>query len=234
MPDSQSDLRKTKLQIPALRGVMKQYGIAILAIALALAVRLALTSILRGEASYLFFLPAILIASALGGLGPGIFATVLGLLLGLFLIADFRSVSTADIVNAVAFTLVGVGASWGGELLHRSRLAAAASAEAAYRREAHLQSILDSIPEAMIVIDEHGIMQSFSSTAERLFGYDAADVLGKNVKMLMPSPYREGHDGYLDRYMRTGERRIIGIGCARSGLTSIGTRRSCSPIFGRQ
>jgi two-component system sensor kinase FixL len=223
MPDSQSDVRKTKLQIPALRGVMKQYGIAILAIALALAVRLALTSILGGGASYLFFLPAVLIASALGGLGPGIFATVLGLLLGLFFIADFRSVSTADIVNAVAFTMVGVGASWRGELLHRSRLAGAASAEAAYTREAHLQSILDSIPEAMIVIDEHGIMQSFSSTAERLFGYDAADVLGKNVKMLMPSPYREGHDGYLDRYMRTGERRIIGI-----GRVVVGARRDGS------
>jgi len=223
MPDSQSAVRKTKLQIPALRGVMKQYGIAILAIALALAVRLALTSIFGGEASYLFFLPAVLIASALGGLGPGFFATVLGLLLGLFFIADFRSVSTADIVNAAAFTLVGVGTSWGGELLHRSRLAGAASAEAAYTREAHLQSILDSIPEAMIVIDEHGVMQSFSSTAERLFGYDAADVLGKNVKMLMPSPYREGHDGYLDRYMRTGERRIIGI-----GRVVVGARRDGS------
>ena len=64
----------------------------------------------------------------------------------------------------------------------------------------------------MIVIDERGIMQSFSSTAERLFGFSAAEVLGKNVKMLMPSPYRESHDGYLERYLRTGERRIIGIG----------------------
>ena len=64
----------------------------------------------------------------------------------------------------------------------------------------------------MIVIDEHGLIQSFSAAAERLFGYAAADVMGKNVKMLMPSPYREDHDGYLDRYLRTGERRIIGIG----------------------
>ncbi len=64
----------------------------------------------------------------------------------------------------------------------------------------------------MIVIDEHGLIQSFSSAAERLFGHTAADMLGKNVKMLMPSPYHEGHDGYLDRYLRTGERRIIGIG----------------------
>ena len=55
-------------------------------------------------------------------------------------------------------------------------------------------------------------MQSFSAAAERLFGYSAAEVLGQNVRMLMPSPYREGHDSYLRRYMLTGERRIIGIG----------------------
>ena len=79
-------------------------------------------------------------------------------------------------------------------------------------RQAHLQSILDTVPEAMIVIDDRGIMQSFSSAAERLFGYQAGEALGQNVKILMPSPYRENHDGYMQRYQNTGERRIIGIG----------------------
>jgi len=79
-------------------------------------------------------------------------------------------------------------------------------------REAHLRSIVETIPDAMIVIDERGAMQSFSSAAARLFGYSADEVLGRNIKMLMPSPYRESHDGYLERYLRTGERRIIGIG----------------------
>jgi two-component system sensor kinase FixL len=55
-------------------------------------------------------------------------------------------------------------------------------------------------------------MQSFSSAAERLFGYGASEVIGQNVKILMPAPYRENHDSYLERYMTTGERRIIGIG----------------------
>jgi two-component system sensor kinase FixL len=81
-----------------------------------------------------------------------------------------------------------------------------------FAREAHLKSILETVPDAMIVIDERGIMQSFSSAASRLFGYADVEVLGKNIKMLMPSPYRESHDGYLERYLRTGERRIIGIG----------------------
>ncbi len=64
----------------------------------------------------------------------------------------------------------------------------------------------------MIVIDEAGTMQSFSSAAERLFGYTAAEALGRNIMILMPSPYRENHDGYLRRYLTTGERRIIGVG----------------------
>ena len=78
--------------------------------------------------------------------------------------------------------------------------------------KAHLKSILDSVPDAMIVIDEQGIIQSFSTAAEQQFGWTADEVVGKNVSILMPSPYREGHDGYLARYLRTGERRIIGIG----------------------
>ena len=79
-------------------------------------------------------------------------------------------------------------------------------------REAHLKSILDTVPDAMIVIDERGTIKSFSVAAERLFGYRAHDAVGKNIRMLMPSPYRENHDGYLERYARTGEKRIIGIG----------------------
>ena len=84
--------------------------------------------------------------------------------------------------------------------------------EDARHRQAQLQSILDTVPEAMVVIDERGIMRSFSVTAERLFGWSAAQVIGKNVSILMPAPYRQEHDGYLQRYRKTGERRIIGIG----------------------
>ncbi len=78
--------------------------------------------------------------------------------------------------------------------------------------EAHLRSVLETVPDAIIVIDDHGIIESFSPAAERLFGYTEAAVVGSNVNTLMPSPYREQHDGYLKRYLKTGERRIIGIG----------------------
>ncbi|WP_042445232.1 PAS domain-containing sensor histidine kinase [Azospirillum sp. B510] len=97
-------------------------------------------------------------------------------------------------------------------------LTASRQAEAALReREARLTSILQTVPEAIIVIDETGLIESFSPAAERLFGYAAAEVAGRNISMLMPSPYREQHDGYLERYQRTGERRIIGIGRVVSG-----------------
>jgi two-component system, LuxR family, sensor kinase FixL len=79
-------------------------------------------------------------------------------------------------------------------------------------REAQLESILATVPDGMVVIDERGLIRSFSAAAERLFGYSAAEVKGRNVSMLMPSPYREQHDGYIGRYLATGERRIIGVG----------------------
>ncbi|WP_016747597.1 PAS domain-containing sensor histidine kinase [Rhizorhabdus wittichii] len=75
-----------------------------------------------------------------------------------------------------------------------------------------MRSILSTVPDAMVVIDAHGLIISFSAAAERLFGYAEAEMLGSNVSRLMPSPYRERHDSYLDRYARTGERHIIGIG----------------------
>lgn len=79
-------------------------------------------------------------------------------------------------------------------------------------REAQLRSILDTVPDGMVVIDERGIVQSLSATAERMFGYRATEVRGRNVSILMPSPHRERHDDYLARYLRTGERHIIGLG----------------------
>ena len=79
-------------------------------------------------------------------------------------------------------------------------------------REAHLEAILATVPDAMVVIDERGVIRSISATAERLFGYPAEEVQGRNVSMLMPGPYRNEHDGYLATYLTTGERRIIGKG----------------------
>jgi two-component system sensor kinase FixL len=106
-----------------------------------------------------------------------------------------------------------VPAGDGGAVVLHTEVTATRRAEAAAKqREALLRSILDTVPDAMIVIDERGLVQSFSAAAERLFGYAADEIRGRNVSLLMPSPHREAHDGYLARYRATGERRIIGIG----------------------
>ncbi|MGE0575186.1 PAS domain S-box protein [Reyranella sp.] len=100
------------------------------------------------------------------------------------------------------------------------RSATAAALEAA---EARLRSILQTVPDAMIIIDDHGRIESLSTTAEQLFGYSLAEIAGDNVSRLMPSPDREQHDAYLRRYLSTGERRIIGIGRIVVGQRKDGT-----------
>jgi two-component system CheB/CheR fusion protein len=79
-------------------------------------------------------------------------------------------------------------------------------------RQERLRAILDAAADAILTIDQGGIIQSVNPSAERMFGYTAAEMIGQNVKLLMPSPYHEAHDGYLARYLQTGEKRIIGIG----------------------
>jgi two-component system sensor kinase FixL len=79
-------------------------------------------------------------------------------------------------------------------------------------REALLQAIIETAPDALITIDEAGLIRIFNPAAERIFGFRAEEVIGQNVHCLMPAPYREQHDGYIRRYLETGEKRIIGIG----------------------
>ena len=197
---------------PEERGRIWRYGVAPTVVALALAARTLLSPFVPDDAIFLYFLPPVLISAGIGGLGPGLLATMLSIMAALFVMHEPTTLSRSALVNGTAFAVIAIGVSWGGELLHRSRRRANLMTRDALAREAHLQSILDTVPEAMIVIDERGIMQSFSSAAERLFGLRAADALGQNVDILMPSPYRENHDGYMQRYLTTGERRIIGIG----------------------
>lgn len=79
-------------------------------------------------------------------------------------------------------------------------------------RGTRLGTILATVPDAMIIINENGLIQSFSAAAERQFGYTSDEVQGQNVNILMPEPYRTEHQAYIGRYLTTGECRIIGIG----------------------
>ena len=88
---------------------------------------------------------------------------------------------------------------------------------------AKLRGILKSAVTAIITIDDRGMIESVNPATERLFGYGAAELVGQNVKVLMPEPYRAEHDGYIANYLGTGIKKIIGIGREVSGRRKDGT-----------
>jgi len=195
------------------------YSLAFGLVAAVLVVRALLAPTLGNQALYLFLTPPVLIAGIIGGWGPGLLATFLSLVLHLYVTGEYINLTnsasplfSAELARAITFTALGIGIAWFGERLRIVQAKMVKSIQTTAAREAHLQSILDTVPDAMIVIDERGIMQSFSAAAERLSGYTAAEMIGKNVKKLMPSPYCEGHDEYLKRYLQTGKARIVGTG----------------------
>lgn len=184
------------------------YGVAGLAVLAAFLLRLGLNDILYNSVVGLMFTPAILIAAMLGGMVPAVVTTLVSLPLVYFFIQTESGVALA--VHLFMFVAIGMTIAWLGGSFQRARLETHRTAEVLQRREAHLQSVLNTVPDATVVIDTDGIIVSFNAAAERQFGYAADEAVGNNVSMLMPSPYREQHDGYLNRYMTTGERRIIG------------------------
>jgi two-component system sensor kinase FixL len=193
-------------------GLIAGYAVAVAAAGACAGARLALDPIFDDRPNFLLFTPALMATAVFGGLGPVLTATALSLVFATLIAGPQVLGSTYDLINAAVFVLLGVGCGLGALAMRRNARNAQSVLGDLAAREAHLQSILDTVPDAMIVIDERGLMQSYSSAAERQFGWAAEEVIGRNVSMLMPEPYRGAHDAYLERYLNTGERRIIGIG----------------------
>jgi PAS domain S-box-containing protein len=91
--------------------------------------------------------------------------------------------------------------------------------------EARATTVLDTVLEGIVVIDHRGTVRTFNRGAERIFGYSSAEVVGRNVRMLMPEPHRSRHDGYLERYQETREARLVG-----KGREVLGVRKDGSPV----
>ncbi|MGB3389979.1 MAG: PAS domain S-box protein, partial [Pseudaminobacter sp.] len=161
------------------------YLLAVAAVAIVFLLRLAMQSSFGNAANFILFVPIILVAAIAGGIGPGLLACALSLAGAIYIAGPDQ----AGMVQVVVFSLVGLAIAWMGEMLHHARRALDKSEEALKAREAHLRSILDTVPDATVVIDEHGHINSFSAAAVRQFGYTEAELLGRNVHILMPEPY---------------------------------------------
>jgi two-component system sensor kinase FixL len=185
------------------------YAFAVSAVLLAFVLRYFLMGALDDRAIYIMFVPSILLAALTGGLGPGITAVALSVLSAAYL----RSLTNGgvQVPELAVFLLVGIAIAVMAELLHAARTDITRAEAALNTREAHLRSILDTVLDATIVSDQDGTIVSFNAAAVRQFGYSEEEAIGQNLRMLMPQPYRREHDGYLQRYLATGEKRIIGI-----------------------
>jgi two-component system sensor kinase FixL len=218
----------------------RDYGLALASVGAAALARYFLTPVVD-TGFLLLFVPPVLVCALFGGLGPTLLATALGLALSLGFTPAAAWKQPVTGVAFALFAIIGVVMSVAGQRMRQTHDQWTATLDDLRARQAHVHSILATVPDAMVVIDERGIMQSFSLTAERLFGWTAAEVIGQNVSMLMPGPYRGEHDGYLDRYLTTGERRVIGtgrivVGERKDGSTfpmelSVGEMRSADRRF---
>ena len=239
MSDDKALMLGTARSSPAPARPLRQMAVGVAASAVAVLVCALLGVPPLGGHGMPLLLGAVVAVSALGL--PAGLASVLAGLVGSAVLARLMPLGGFDALGAVLFTACGGGIAVMGERLRRTSSDAEARNRELMAREAHLSSILDTVPDAMVVIDEQGIMRSFSTAAERLFGCTAAEAVGRNVSILMPEPYRSGHDGFIRRYLGTGERRIIGIGRVvvgerKDGTTfpmelSVGEMRSSSERF---
>ena len=180
------------------------YAVAALAAGLAFGAQWLIGIWFEGRTAFIIYVPAILITAWLGGRGPATLAALLCVIVNAALLRE-QMIALPNIIETIAFLMLAPVLGGVGDRLRRDGAEGAA-------RQSHLQSILDTVPEAMIVIDSRGVIRSFSAAAVRLFGWTPEETIGRNVSILMPQPYRAQHDSYLERYLGTGERRIIGIG----------------------
>lgn len=213
------------------------YLLAIVAAAIVFLAAIVLQEALGTTAVFVLFVLAVLVAAIAGGIGPGLLALALSLAGALYIVGAEQTVW----LQAALFAVAGLAIACMGELLHHARRAIDKTEAALKAREAHLRSILDTVPDATVVIDRGGNINSFSAAAVRQFGYTEAEALGRNVNLLMPEPYHREHDGYIQRYITTGEKRIIGIdrvvvGRRKDGSTfpmklSVGEMKSGGQVF---
>ncbi|WP_372786198.1 sensor histidine kinase [Phenylobacterium sp.] len=174
---------------------------------------------------YLFCLPALLICAGLSGRASGLSVTLI-LAAGAFVADAYAGLSEPERIGRVAiFLALGAAVAYGAGRLRTTVAKQARTQAIQAEREAILRASLDAVADASVVIDDAGIIVSFSHAAELLFGWASADIVGRDVRVLMPAPHTDAHDKYVQRYLQTGERRVIG-----SSRQVVGRRRDGSEL----
>lgn len=203
---------------PALSGL----ALAALAPLVAFALRLALKPVMPSGAVFVFFIAAVVVVAVRDGLIASVLALAFCIPLASLLMQPLSSLN--DPVGFVSFAAIGIGIAIMGEYLVRARTRAAMFARTLQDREVRLRSLLESVPDAIVVVDDQGIVQSFSHVAERLFGYQADEVVGANVTALISGARREGDGNHFGRYFGRGDSRAVGaarilVGARKDGST---------------
>ena len=186
------------------RAVAAPYFAAIALVAFGVAVRLAIEPVLGDRLLFLLFLPGVLVGALTGGLGPGLCAALLGCVAGYALLSRGGVVLENRIATAW-FGALCILIALGGERLKKAQQRSTEMARRIFEREVHLQSILDTVPDAIIVIDESSRIQFFNPAAETLFGWNSAQVIGQVVGGLVPGLAEQLHDGPAGRHDGAGQ-----------------------------
>lgn len=201
----------------------KNYLIAIGLISIALALRLLIWPVEAGL-QYVTFFPAVALTAVFAGFWPGMLVTVIGVLLATTIFTHPYMSFTVEVLrnslwSNMVFSLDGFVVCLSIEAMHRFRQRYAKELEETYVAHAEseqmrqqVMAIVDNVMDGIITIDQRGRMQSFNRAASKIFGYDEREVIGQNVAMLMPEPNHSKHDQYLQNYLRTGVKKVIGVG----------------------
>jgi PAS domain S-box-containing protein len=203
------------------------YIVAVLATAAAVLVRIVSSAALEIHTPFFPFFLAVLVAAWYGGLKPGLLATVLGGLLGMCLFAQPSHVlwsgNPSSLLVTALFVVIGVTTSATCGALHAARRRTEDRQRRLEHAEKQVRAVLNHVIDGIFAIDEVGTVQSLNPAAEKMFGYAASEVVGKNVNMLMPPPYHAEQQEYLTACLQTGESTSMG-----SGWQAVGRRKDGS------